>query len=437
MWQGASHNRYEIGVGLADINALKALSARKVMVGVGVLVCVIGAIWGAATIFQSPEQRAANAKPPEPKPIVVPVVRADLRDDYTVNARIAANTNHTYALPAIEGERMVVTRAIRKAGDVIEDGEPIIEINDRPLITLFGYVPMYRTIKAGMKGGDVQRLQLALAKLGYNVEADGAFGPHTQRAVRAHYKKIGEQPPLCPVEPGDLPTPKNDAEAAKPQPTGILCIRLADVIFISFERPTVISLPNQGDILSGDGAKLVLTDGSSGLAATIPEKEATRITEGANATALYKGKIEPLTVVGKEEIKQKEGQNNANVSTIEGFKNFTVTFSAQNPGVFNDLGANEVPITIPRTPPIIGQFVVPERAIMMNGAGQSVLQVQAGEAFNEVKVENLGCVGGQCAVKAAGNALKEGVLVRVRDAEGIQTSEDAAAASESAGSEGS
>lgn len=419
---------------MADVNALKALTARKAMLGVGVLVCVIGAIWGAASLFQSPEQRAASAKPPEPKPIVVPIGRADLRDDYTVQAKIAANTNQSYALPTVEGERMVVTRAIRKAGDVIEDGEPIIEINDRPLITLFGHVPMYRTIKAGMKGGDVQRLQLALAKLGYNVEADGAFGPRTQRAVRAHYKKLGEQPPLCPVEPGDLPTPKNDAEAAKPQPTGILCLRLSDVIFITVERPTVISLPNQGDILGGDGAKLVLTDGSSGIAATVPEKEATRISEGTTATAQYKGKSEPLTVVGKEEIKQQAGQQNPNISTIEGFKNFTVTFAAQTPGVFNDLGANEVTVTIPRTPPILGQFVVPERAIMMNGAGQSVLQVQAGDTFNEVKVENLGCVGGQCAVKAQGDALKDGTLVKVRDADGIETPSDSEAATPSEGS---
>lgn len=408
---------------MTDVNALKALTARKVLLGVGVLMCVIGAIWGAASLFQSPEQRAASARPPEPKPIVVPVVRADLRDDYTTKAKIAANTNRTFALPTVEGERMVVTRTIRKAGDVVEDGEPIIEINDRPLITLFGHVPMYRTIKAGMKGGDVQRLQLALAKLGYNVEADGAFGPRTQRAVRAHYKKLGEQPPLCPVEPGDLPTPKNESEAAKPQPTGVLCIRLADVLFIPFDRPTLISVPNQGGILSGEGANIVLTDGSSGLAATVPEKEAIRLTEGTTATARYKGKDEPVTVVGKEEIKQKEGQQNPNVSSIEGFKNFTVTFTAQTPGVFNDLGANELTVTIPRTPPILGQFVVPERAIMINGAGQSVLQMQAGDTFNEIKIENLGCVGGQCAVKAQGGALKEGAMVKVRDADGIERTE--------------
>lgn len=408
---------------MADVNTLKALSARKVALGVGLLVLVIGGFWAAATLFQSPEQRAASAKPPEPKPIVVPVVRADLRDDYTVDAKIAANTNKTYALPSIEGGRMVVTRAIRKAGDVVKDGEPIIEINDRPLLTLFGNVPMYRTIKAGMKGGDIQRLQLALAKLGYNVEADGAFGPRTQRAVRAHYKKIGEQPPLCPVEEGDLPTPKNEKEAAKPQPTGILCLRTSDLLFISFENPTVISLPKQGEVLSGDGAKLVLTDGSSGISATVPEKEATRLKEGDTATALYKGKVEPLTVVSKEEIKQKEGQNNSNVSTVEGFKNFTVTFSSQNPGVFNDLGANEVTVTIPRTPPVLGQLVVPERAIFINSAGQPNVQVQSGETFNEVHIENLGCVGGQCAIKGKGTALKEGAMVRVKDAEGVAASE--------------
>lgn len=400
---------------MTDVNALKALSTKKVAIGVGALALFLGAVWGAATLFQSPAQRAANAKPPEPKPILVPVVKADLRDDFVVTAKIAANTNHTYTLPSVEGERMVVTRSILKPGDVIEDGEPIIEINDHPLITLFGYVPMYRTIKAGMRGGDVQRLQTALANLGYNVEADGTFGPRTQRALRAQYKKIGEQPPLCPVEQGDLPEPKNEQEAAKPQPTGILCLRLADVLFISYKSPKVISLPKEGEILGGDGAKLVLTDGSSGLAAIVPEKEVSRFTESTTATASYKGKTEPLSIVSKEEIKKVEGQNNPNVSTVEGFKNFTVTFSSQNPGVFNDLGDGEVTVTIPRTPPIIGQLVVPERAIFINGSGQDTVQVPGKDGFVEVQIENLGCVGGQCAIKVDPSRLTEGMNVKVNE----------------------
>lgn len=421
---------------MAEVNALKALSVQKAAVGIGALALFLGAMWAMATLFQSPEQRAANAKPPAPQPIVVPITQVDLRDDYIVNAKIAANTNHTYALPTVEGDRNVVTRTVRKPGDVIRDGEPIVEINDHPLITLFGHVPMYRTLKAGMRGGDVQRLQIALANLGYNVEADGTFGPRTQRAVRAHYKKIGEQPPLCPVEPGDLPKPKNESEAAKPQPTAILCLRLADVLFIPFTNPKVITLPAEGMLLGGDDAKLVLTDGSSGLAAVIPEKEANRITEGTAATAVYKGVQEPLTVLAKEEVKKKEGQNNANVSTIEGFKNFTVTFASTNPGVFNDLGDGEVTITIPRTPPILGQLVVPERAIMINGSGQDTIQVQTADGqsgaakptstdsehqaqvpagFVEVPIENLGCVGGQCAVRPEDGDLKAGAMVRVAE----------------------
>jgi hypothetical protein len=41
------------------------------------------------------------------------------------------------------------------------------------------------TLKHGAKGNAVKRLQRALARAGYQVEADGDFGPATDRAVRA------------------------------------------------------------------------------------------------------------------------------------------------------------------------------------------------------------------------------------------------------------
>jgi len=41
-----------------------------------------------------------------------------------------------------------------------------------------------RTLRPGMKGGDVQTLQENLARLGFNISADGQYGPQTVAAVK-------------------------------------------------------------------------------------------------------------------------------------------------------------------------------------------------------------------------------------------------------------
>jgi peptidoglycan hydrolase-like protein with peptidoglycan-binding domain len=41
-----------------------------------------------------------------------------------------------------------------------------------------------RTLRPGMKGGDVETLQENLARLGFNIPADGQYGPQTANAVR-------------------------------------------------------------------------------------------------------------------------------------------------------------------------------------------------------------------------------------------------------------
>ena len=45
-----------------------------------------------------------------------------------------------------------------------------------------------RTLRPGMKGGDVQTLQENLARLGFNISADGQYGPATLAAVKSFQK---------------------------------------------------------------------------------------------------------------------------------------------------------------------------------------------------------------------------------------------------------
>ncbi|WP_336248721.1 peptidoglycan-binding domain-containing protein [Stomatohabitans albus] len=394
---------------MVDRHRIVQLLTNKIAIGIFALVVFVGLIWLAASLFQSPAQREANAKPPEPQPIVVPVTKTDLRDDFTVKAKLAAETNLTYSLPSPEGERTVVTGALKRPGDTIFDGVPIIELNDRPVLVFFGSVPMYRTITAGTIGGDVQRLQLALAKLGYNIEADGNFGPRSQSALRRHFKSVGSTVPLCQVE-------QIDPKTNEPKPVHLPCLRLSDAIFVPIDKPRMVSGPQSGQILSGDNAKVVLSGGGSSLVATIPSTELANLTVGTEATALYNGETIPLTVAGISPVtedKKKEGAETDQPAPDGGGSASNVTFTPAQAGVFNDLGSNEVLLTVPRSKPILGHLVVPQRAIAQNASGQSSVLVQQPDQFVAVPVNEVGCVAGQCAVESVNGQLREGMMVRV------------------------
>lgn len=386
-----------------DKSQFLALFKHKVVLGLIGLAIVLAAVWQAANVFQSPAQRAANAEPPKPLPIVVPVTKMDLRDDFTVKAKQNTDSTLTYPLPSPEGERAVVTAGLKRPGDTVFPGLPVVEINDRPILTFFGNVPMYRTITGGARGSDVQRLQLALAQLGYNIEADGVFGPRSQAALRKHFKSVGYSVPTCDVEVVD---PKNKEEK---KTVALPCLRLADAIFIPVDKPRVISAPTTGQILAGDNAKLVISGGGSGLIAEIPYSEIEELKVGDEASAYFNGKDVPITVIAITDKKEsgKEGEEEQRASSAN------VTFAPVEAGLFNNLGDQELLLTVPRQKPITDALVVPQRAIAQGPNGQASVLVQQEKEFVAVPVEEHGCVAGQCAVSTTTGQLREGMMVRV------------------------
>lgn len=513
---------------VAEHPVWRHVTKQQLALGTGAVLLVgLGGL-GAYLFWQTDNNtEETTATSSEQMPTMVAVTRADLRDDFTVQAKMAAESNLSYALPAPEGERTVVTAGLKQPGDVLHSGMPVVEINDRPILAFVGDIPMYRTLVRGVRGGDVERLQEALASLGYNVSVDGRFGKQTEVALKKHFKNIGSTVPLCPVveplseqpkkEEGSKPkaspskssskgkggkskkliaslspvdwfgsiipifanedadpetneTIKEEQEERERQeaqedreateeaerkhgggsggaggesdglggsgdtgsgagggkekpgigdgksdtaPEGETvgpCLRVSDAIFIPVANAKVISVPKTGQILSGE-AKLVVTDGSSGLVATIPETEAADIKPGLEASAFYKGAAVAISVVSVAEVKT--GPDGKPLPENTSPKNFTVTFAPKEQGVFNDLGDQQVLLTVPRTKPILGQLVVPQRAISQDATGATSVLVQRGTQYQAVRVESLGCVAGQCAVNPVNGQLSEGEMIRV------------------------
>jgi peptidoglycan hydrolase-like protein with peptidoglycan-binding domain len=84
-----------------------------------------------------------------------------------------------------------VTRLVDQ-GETVERGDELYRVNERPVILLYGAVPMYRDLAEGDSGIDVRQLEANLAKLGYGrFTADGAYTASTAVAVRAWQRDIG------------------------------------------------------------------------------------------------------------------------------------------------------------------------------------------------------------------------------------------------------
>lgn len=84
-----------------------------------------------------------------------------------------------------------VTRLVGQ-GETVERGDELYRVNERPVILLYGAVPMYRDLAPGDAGVDVKQLESNLAKLGYDgLTVDSAYTASTAEAVRAWQADIG------------------------------------------------------------------------------------------------------------------------------------------------------------------------------------------------------------------------------------------------------
>jgi peptidoglycan hydrolase-like protein with peptidoglycan-binding domain len=86
-----------------------------------------------------------------------------------------------------------ITRLVDQ-GATLARGDELYRVNERPVILLFGAVPMYRDLAPGDAGVDVRQLEMNLAKLGYQgFRVDRAYTASTAVAVRAWQREIGAE----------------------------------------------------------------------------------------------------------------------------------------------------------------------------------------------------------------------------------------------------
>ncbi|MBC6468813.1 peptidoglycan-binding protein [Actinomadura alba] len=186
--------------GQPEASAVDAtLNRRRMLIGVVVSAVVLScAGLGASVWVKSPQQVAAEAAPPKASVISAPVEKRVLKQTVVLRGSVAPGKEIGVSVPAPAEGKSVVTRSVVRKSQRIRAGQVVAEVSGRPMIAMYGRIPIYRDMRPGAKGPDVLQLQAALRNLGYSVgDRPGVFGSSTQAAAKRLYGDRGYDPPTA------------------------------------------------------------------------------------------------------------------------------------------------------------------------------------------------------------------------------------------------
>jgi len=168
---------------------------RNTLVGgaLGLVVAAGGIGWFAGSTITSPAEAAARAQAPEASLITAAVERRLLSADIIARGEIDYDDPIALALGGTVGgdqEAQIVT-GVPEEGTELSEGSVALEVSGRPVFLLEGELPVYRDLRPGSSGDDVEQLEIALQRLGLMSGADDTWGDDTGAAIQALYAAQG------------------------------------------------------------------------------------------------------------------------------------------------------------------------------------------------------------------------------------------------------
>ncbi len=132
------------------------------------VVAAAGVGWVAGSQIKSPAQVAAEAEPPEPSVISVPVQLTVISNDIITRgtARFEDPQPVLASEVVLAGVDPVITM-MPEVGDTLKEGEVLYELAGRPTFILRGDLPLFRSAQHKDVGEDIAQLQEALTRLGF------------------------------------------------------------------------------------------------------------------------------------------------------------------------------------------------------------------------------------------------------------------------------
>ncbi|QJW37588.1 peptidoglycan-binding domain-containing protein [Cellulosimicrobium protaetiae] len=156
------------------------------LAAVGACLCAALGVVG-AVVYMTPVTPSAVATPE--RSLDFPVGEAEFDDPRPVELRLSRGDDLALTAPA-SGR---VTTSHCKVGVPMESGKAALTVDGAPLVGLATSVPLWRDLSIGDEGEDVTALQTELARLGYQVDAEGPLRRAALRALRDLYEQAGEK----------------------------------------------------------------------------------------------------------------------------------------------------------------------------------------------------------------------------------------------------
>lgn len=155
--------------------------------GVGVAALVVAAGAAAALGFGgTTESVPTRGSLP---PATAQVTRQTLTETETVDGTLS----YGEATPVTaRGASGVILTWLPKEGAEISRGQPIYKVDDKPVVLLYGDLPVYQNLAPGVDGLDVKLFEQNLSALGYGgFTVDGSYTSATADAVRKWQDDVG------------------------------------------------------------------------------------------------------------------------------------------------------------------------------------------------------------------------------------------------------
>ncbi|MCZ7425745.1 peptidoglycan-binding protein [Micromonospora sp. WMMA1949] len=129
----------------------------------------------------------------------VQVTRGDLVE-YTV---LDGTVGYGAATP-VRSEATGTVTWLAAGGTVVKRGRSLLRVDEKPVVLMYGPLPMYRTLAAPLEGRDVEQFERNLRALGYSgFSVDQTFSSATTNAVKRWQRDLGREE-TGRVEPGQV-----------------------------------------------------------------------------------------------------------------------------------------------------------------------------------------------------------------------------------------
>lgn len=136
--------------------------------------------------------RSGGPRSDDPSPTSArPVSTAQITRQTLVDAAVVPGELGYGQAEPLESKAAGTVTWLPDLGVIVARGDAVLRVDDKPVVLLYGALPMYRELALGSKGTDVRQLETNLRELGYGgFTVDEEYSEATVTAVKRWQKKL-------------------------------------------------------------------------------------------------------------------------------------------------------------------------------------------------------------------------------------------------------